>query len=55
MNVDDTGMKQLGALVQAIVSGEVEAVKKMLQASPHLAKERIVYGATRHTAVEHFS
>ena len=54
MNAGDTRMQQFGALVQAIVSGEVEAAKKMLRASPQLAKERAVYGATRQTAGENF-
>jgi ankyrin repeat protein len=53
MNAGDTRM-EFGALVQAIVSGEVEAAKKMLQASPYLAKERAIYGATRQTSEEHF-
>jgi ankyrin repeat protein len=54
MNAADNRMQQFGALVQAIVSGEVEAAKKMLRASPLLAKERAVYGATRQTAGENF-
>jgi ankyrin repeat protein len=54
MNADDTRMEQFRALVHAIVCGEVEAAKKMLRASPHLAKERTVSGATRQTAGENF-
>jgi ankyrin repeat protein len=50
----DARMEQFGALVQAIVSGELDVAKKMLRASPHLAKERAVYRATRRTAGENF-
>ncbi|MGP0091189.1 MAG: ankyrin repeat domain-containing protein [Xanthobacteraceae bacterium] len=54
MNPGNARMEQFGALVRTIVSGEVEAAKKILRASPHLAKERAVYGATRQTAGETF-
>ena len=54
MNAGDTRREQFGALVQAIVSGEVEVARRMLRASPHLAKERAASGATRQTAGEHF-
>jgi ankyrin repeat protein len=53
MNTGDTRM-EFGALVQTIVSGKVAAAKIMLQASPHLAKERAIGGASRQTSEEHF-
>jgi|SRR5215467_11899643 len=42
------------ALVQAIVSRDAATAARMLQASPHLAKERASHGATREAAEENF-
>jgi hypothetical protein len=44
----------LRALVDVIVSGDVETAIKLLDASPHLAKERAARGATRQAAKENF-
>jgi Ankyrin repeats (many copies) len=41
-------------LVQAIVSGDVRTAGRMLDASPQLAKERAVHGATREAAEPNF-
>jgi ankyrin repeat protein len=42
------------ALVQAIVSGDVPTARKMIQALPHLAKERASHAATRQAPSENF-
>jgi hypothetical protein len=47
-------MDPFRALVQAIVSGDVPTASRMLQASPHLARERAARGATRLAARENF-
>jgi hypothetical protein len=41
-------------LVRAIVSGDVPNACRMLQASPHLARERAAHGATRQAARGNF-
>jgi ankyrin repeat protein len=44
----------LRAFVDVIVSGDIEAAIRLLNASPHLAKERAAHGATRQAAKENF-
>jgi hypothetical protein len=40
--------------VEVIVSGDIAAAIRLLDASPHLTRERTARGATRHTAKENF-
>ena len=42
------------AFVEVIVSGDSEAAIRLLNASPHLAKERAARGATRQASKENF-
>jgi hypothetical protein len=44
----------LSAFVEVIVSGDIATAIRLLDASPHLARERSARGATRQAAKENF-
>jgi hypothetical protein len=44
----------LRAFVEVIVSGDIATAIRLLDASPHLARERSARGATRQAAKENF-
>jgi ankyrin repeat protein len=54
MGSDDARMRQFMVLVRAVVSGDGATADKMIQNSPHLAKEHAAYGATRQASKENF-
>ena len=49
-----TQVEPFRAFVEVIVSGDSEAAIRLLNASPHLAKERAARGATRQASMENF-
>jgi ankyrin repeat protein len=50
----DTRAEPFRAFVEVIVSGDTETAVRLLNASPHLAKERAARGANRQAAKENF-